>query len=151
MFLTTKGRYAVMIMVELASNIDASPLSAKFLSDKLGIKPLYIEQILAKLRGNGMVRSIRGPGGGYCLNKDSSEIKILDIMNAASESLKMTRCNADSGLNCLDRDTKTPCRTHHLWADLEQKILTFLKEKTLASACAQGNGISCNHLNRLHQ
>lgn len=134
MFLTTKGRYAVMIMVALAEQ-EGDNISAQNLTVKLGIEVRYLEQILSKLRIAGVVRSIRGPGGGYALSRDSADIKIIDIMMAVKESFKMTRCGAVAGAGCME--DKTICNTHHLWEDLEKQIARYLEGTTLKAVCSK--------------
>lgn len=135
MLLTTKGRYAVMIMVALAEQEGNRSISAQNLTDKLGIEVRYLEQILATLRVSGMVRSIRGPGGGYALGRGSADIKIIDIMMAVKESFKMTRCGAVLGAGCME--DKTICNAHHLWEDLEKQIARYLEGTTLKAVCSK--------------
>lgn len=137
MFLTTKGRYAVAAMVEIASIQSKSPIRAQLLAEKLGIDSIYLEKILNSLKTAGIIRSTRGPGGGYSLARNSLEINILDIMNAANEPLKMTKCGSKKDGMCNVRLAGSVCNTHHLWIDLEKQIYSFLQNKTLASVCKQ--------------
>jgi len=139
MFLTTKGRYAVMVMVELAHDASDEPISSQALSSRLGIDAVYLDQILAKLRASKMINATRGPGGGYKLACSSSDIKVFDIMIAADEPLKMTKCVAEHGDGCLNKDKKAICNTHHFWTDLEEQIADFLKARTLESLCGYNN------------
>lgn len=134
MFLTTKGRYAVMIMVELASRLDGTPMSSKSLSESLGINSVYVDQILSKLRLNNIVKAIRGPGGGYVIVGHVCDINILDIMLAADENLKMTKCEAGDRSKCLSVGG-SKCNTHHFWSEFEKKIAGFLSARTLESIC----------------
>ena len=129
MILGTKARYAVMAMVELAGRPPGVPVTLADLSESQEITLPYLEQIFAKLKHSGLVQSVRGPGGGYVLAKPASELRIADIVMAADESLKMTRCEThESG--CMS--TKTRCMTHHLWEGLEEQIHQYLSGVTLA-------------------
>ena len=134
MFLTTKGRYAVMIMVELASAQDGRPMTSKQISNLLGLNSLYVDQILSKLRVKNIVKSVRGPGGGYTVLGDCGDINVLDIMNAADEKLKMTKCDGKDGSKCVGIPS-SKCNTHHFWSEFEREIEGFLSTKTLRYIC----------------
>jgi Rrf2 family iron-sulfur cluster assembly transcriptional regulator len=150
MFLTTKGRYAVMVMVELAAEFGRKPVNSELLAARLNVDKVYLEKILSKLRGGRMVNSTRGPGGGYSLSRSGEEIKILDIMMVADENIKMTKCPKDGFISCMGGSTSR-CNSHHLWVDLECQIRDFLSSKTLdslnaprATLCEQKNEIKAD-------
>lgn len=128
MILGTKARYAVMAMVELAGRGNERPVTLAELAQSQEITVPYLEQIFSKLRQASLVKSVRGPGGGYVLAKTPQEICVLDIVSAAEESLKMTRCS-NEGSGCMA--TKTQCVTHHLWEGLEHKIGSYLQSISL--------------------
>lgn len=134
MNLTTKGRYAVTAMVDLALHGDNTPESLANIASRQGIAANYLEQIFMKLRKNGLVRSVRGPGGGYILAHDSEVITVADIVAAVDESIKMTRCNT-SAESC--NGTNVKCLTHHLWVGLGKQIENYLKTTTLADVCIE--------------
>ncbi len=123
MILGTKVRYAVMAMVELAGRDGENPVSLSELAESQEITLPYLEQIFAKLRQGGLVKSVRGPGGGYILARTPNETHIADIVAAVEESTKMTRCENHAG-GCMS--DKTRCVTHHLWEGLEQQIDSYL-------------------------
>jgi Rrf2 family iron-sulfur cluster assembly transcriptional regulator len=129
MILGTKARYAVMAMVELAGREPGVPVTLAELAESQEITLPYLEQIFSKLKNNGLVQSVRGPGGGYVLAHEASQIKMSDIVCAVEESIKMTRCEThESG--CLTK--KTRCITHHLWEGLENHIHGYLHGISLA-------------------
>ncbi|WP_430459582.1 Fe-S cluster assembly transcriptional regulator IscR [Thalassolituus sp. LLYu03] len=128
MRLTTKGRYAVTAMLDLAIHAQQGPVSLNDISGRQGISLSYLEQLFAKLRRSGLVASVRGPGGGYRLSRDGAEINVADIVDAVNESMEATRCNRRG--DCQDGH---PCLTHHLWLDLSDQIHQFLRGITLAS------------------
>ena len=127
MRLTTKGRYAVTAMLDLALHVEKGPISLADISQRQGISLSYLEQLFAKLRRNGLVNSVRGPGGGYRLSRPSIEICIADVVDAVSEKVDTTRCGGSGG--CQDGDE---CLTHHLWQDLSNQIHDFLSDISLA-------------------
>lgn len=129
MILGTKARYAVMAMVELAGREASKPVALAELAASQEITVPYLEQIFSKLRQAGLVKSIRGPGGGYVLAKPADQTWISDIVVAAEESLKMTRCESHSG-GCMA--SKTRCMTHHLWEGLENQIFDYLHSISIA-------------------
>ena len=129
MILGTKARYAVMAMVELAGRPEGVPVALSDIADSQEITLPYLEQIFARLKQQGLVQSVRGPGGGYVLSRDANGITISDIVLASDESLKMTRCESHEA-GCMSQ--KTRCVTHHLWEGLENQITNYLNGVTLA-------------------
>lgn len=128
MRLTTKGRYAVTAMLDLAINAEENPVSLADISERQDISLSYLEQLFAKLRRYKLVSSIRGPGGGYKLSKASQLINIADIIDAVNESVDARRCKGKSS-GCNGGDL---CLTHYLWHDLSEQIHDFLHNITLA-------------------
>ncbi|MFI4983833.1 MAG: Rrf2 family transcriptional regulator [Rickettsiales bacterium] len=135
MFLTTKGRYAVMALVDIAINSNGKPVTLSEIAARQTIDLGYLEQIFTKLRKVGLVGSVRGPGGGYLLKRAGNEIFVSDVMFAVDESIKMTRCEHKTGMGCLDN--KSRCTTHHFWEDLEDHIYNFLKSITIADVATK--------------
>lgn len=121
MRLTTKGRYAVTAVLDLALNSNDKPVNLNEISERQSISLSYLEQLFSKLRKNDIVRSIRGPGGGYLLNADRKDISVAHIINAVNETIKLSRC--DGRANCHDG---RQCLTHNLWIDLSDRINEFL-------------------------
>ena len=129
MKLTTKGRYAVMAMADLAVFKDNGPVSLTEISLRQNISLPYLEQIFIKLKNKNLVKSIRGAKGGYSLEKPASEIKILNIISAVDEEVKMLNCKKDSKKGCNNKFTK--CITHNLWDQLDQHINNFFEKVKL--------------------
>ena len=129
MKLTSKGRYAVMALVDLARFNNINPVSLRDISLRQGISLDYLEQIFSKLRKKEIVQSIRGTHGGYILNKKTKEIKLTNIFDAVDEKVKTVQCKKDSKKGCHGKATK--CLTHNLWDELENHINNFFKEKSL--------------------
>ena len=129
MRLSTKGRYAVMAMVDLARHTNGSPVSLAEIADRQDISLSYLEQLFARLRRSGMVRSVRGPGGGYLLARDTTETRISDIILAVDEPIRATRCNPGSPEGC--HVDKSRCMTHDLWEELGNQIHLFLSSVSL--------------------
>lgn len=121
MRLTTKGRYAVTAMLDLALHGDQSPVSLAEISERQGISLSYLEQLFSRLRRRKLVSSIRGPGGGYQLSRGADAVFIAEVVDAVSESLDTTRCG-----NKGDCQQGEKCLTHHLWSDLSDQIHLFL-------------------------
>ncbi len=121
MRLTTKGRYAVTAMLDLALHACDGPVSLSDISARQGISLSYLEQLFAKLRRAELVRSVRGPGGGYCLGEHESHIFIAQIVDAVNESIDTTKCKQKG-----DCQNGEKCLTHHLWSDLSLQIHDFL-------------------------
>jgi Rrf2 family iron-sulfur cluster assembly transcriptional regulator len=127
MKLSTKGRYAVTAMMDLAIHDKFGPVTLAEISQCQGISLSYLEQLFAKLRKKGLVEGVRGPGGGYRLARAAADVTVADIVSAVDEKVDATRCsgrrNCQEGRRCL---------THELWADLSRQIFTFLSGITLA-------------------
>ena len=134
MRLTTKGRYAVTAMLDLALHSENGPVSLADISLRQGISLSYLEQLFARLRQCKLVQSVRGPGGGYKLLGKTDEISIAQVVDAVSESLDATRCEGKG--NCHDGEV---CLTHHLWEDLSSQIHRFLSSISLADLVARGD------------
>ena len=121
MRLTTKGRYAVTAMLDLALHAEGGPVSLADISERQGISISYLEQLFSKLRRRHLVSSVRGPGGGYQLSRCSDDINVADVVAAVDETVDATRCggqgDCQEGLTCL---------THYLWCDLSDQIQDFL-------------------------
>ena len=132
MRLTTKGRYAVTAMLDLALHAHEGPVSLADISQRQGISLSYLEQLFAKLRRNELVSSVRGPGGGYRLGRDSASIFVAQVVDAVNESLDTTRCNQRG--DCQGGDK---CLTHHLWCDLSDQIHSFLNGISLSDLMAK--------------
>ncbi|WP_299199003.1 Fe-S cluster assembly transcriptional regulator IscR [uncultured Amphritea sp.] len=127
MRLTTKGRYAVTAMLDLAIHAGKGPVSLADISERQGISLSYLEQLFAKLRRNELVRSVRGPGGGYQLNREQQDIDVAEVIDAVNESVDATGCGHTG--SCHDGNV---CLTHHLWCDLSSQIHDFLSQISLA-------------------
>jgi len=141
MKLTTKGRYAVMALADLARFDNGSPISLRDISLRQGISLLYLEQIFSKLKKDNIVKSIRGVNGGYILTKNPHEIKLSNIFSAVHEEVKTVQCKRESKRGCNGRTTK--CITHNLWDELEVHIQHFFNKKNL------GDLIKGNNENRI--
>ena len=129
MKLTSKGRYAVMALLDLARFEDLNPVSLRDISLRQGISLDYLEQIFSKLKKNEIVKSIRGTQGGYVLNKNPNEIKLTNIFHAVDEKVKTVQCKKESKKGCNGKSTK--CITHNLWDELENHIISFFEKKSL--------------------
>ncbi|MFT6917339.1 MAG: Rrf2 family iron-sulfur cluster assembly transcriptional regulator [Motiliproteus sp.] len=126
MRLTTKGRYAVTAMLDLALHEGRGPISLADISSRQRISLSYLEQLFAKLRRSGLVKSVRGPGGGYQLSRDKAGIFVVQVIDAVNESVDATGCN--SKVDCHDGEA---CLTHELWCDLSDQIHGFLSAISL--------------------
>ena len=135
MKLTTKGRYAVMAMADLASNANARPISLTEISLRQNISLAYLEQIFIKLKNKKLVKSSRGATGGYILEKPASEIKLSNIIFAVDEEVKMLNCKKNSKKGCNNKSTK--CITHNLWDELDQHINGFFEKVKLQDLVKQ--------------
>lgn len=133
MILTSKGRYAVMALVDLALCQQGKPVSLALISQRQGIDLGYLEQLFSKLRKAEIVSSIKGPGGGYVLGKDSAVITVGEVLRAVEEDMKATRCEGKSTKGCMH--DKSRCKTHHIWEGLESTINNFLDGITLLDIC----------------
>jgi len=129
--LSTKGRYAVMAMADLAGHEGATrPISLAEIAERQEISLSYLEQLFAKLRRGGLVRSVRGPGGGYRLSRPAVDVRVADIILAVDEPISATRCKSGSPIGCTG--TTTRCVTHDLWEELGRQIHVFLSSVSLA-------------------
>lgn len=126
MKLTTKGRYAVTAMLDLALHNEAGPVALADVSTRQGISLSYLEQLFSRLRKSDLVVSTRGPGGGYNLSRDADEIAVGQVISAVDEALDAIRCRG--GGNCLKHEQ---CLTHDLWSDLSDQIRGFLSDVSL--------------------
>lgn len=126
MRLTTKGRYAVTAMLDVALNAGESPVNLSDISRRQGISLSYLEQLFARLKKKKLVESVRGPGGGYRLNTEKKTLSVLEIIDAVDENIEVTRCQRQG--NCQEGEE---CLTHHLWLDLSEQIRAFLAQATL--------------------
>ncbi len=129
MQLSTKGRYAVMAMADLAARPPERPVRLASIAETQQISLAYLEQLFTKLRRAELVRSARGPGGGYRLARLPEHIFVAEIMSAVDEPIKMTRCHSDSEVACIGKVGR--CLTHDLWRALGDHILVFLQTVTL--------------------
>jgi len=129
MKLTNKGRYAVMAMADLAKTNANQPTSLNEISLRQGISMSFLEQIFLKLKRNNLVRSSRGPAGGYILTRPPEKIKLLSIISAVDEKIKTVKCKKESKKGCNGKLIK--CITHDLWDDLENHINNFFEKNTL--------------------
>lgn len=134
MRLTTRGRYAVTAMLDLALHAQEKPVSLAEISERQTISLSYLEQLFARLRQSGLVASVRGPGGGYRLVDSSSNIWVADIIDAVNESVDTTSCQGKG-----DCQGGSICLTHYLWDDLSQQIHSFLSSISLADLVAKRN------------
>ncbi len=133
MKLTSKGRYAVTAMLDLALHANDGPVTLAGISERQGISLSYLEQLFTRLRKKGLVASTRGPGGGYSLSRAAEQIAIADVVSAVDESVDATRCGGMA--NCQDGKR---CLTHDLWTELSEQIHLFLSEITLGQLVSRG-------------
>lgn len=129
MKLSTKGRYAVMAMVDLASNAKGVPISLADIADRQEISLSYLEQLFGKLRKGDLVKSVRGPGGGYLLSRACCEIRVSDIILSVDEPISATRCIPGNPNGC--RENNSRCLTHDLWSELSNQIYLYLNSVSL--------------------
>ena len=135
MKLSTKGRYAVMGLVDLAKHSSGRPVALADIARRQEISLSYLEQLFAKLRRGGLVNSVRGPGGGYMLARGADQLRISDIVMAVDEPLRATRCTPMSGAGCMPDGNR--CATHDLWEELSNQIYLFLSTVSLEDVCAR--------------
>ena len=136
MKLSTKGRYAVMAMVDLANfHDDTKPVALAEIAERQHISLSYLEQLFAKLRRGGIVKSVRGPGGGYMLAQPAANLRISDIVAAVHEPLRATRCSPGDPKGCMVNQDR--CLTHDLWEELGNQIHLFLSSVTLEDVCTR--------------
>ena len=134
MRLTTKGRYAVTALLDVALHRDGGPVTLAAISARQRISQSYLEQLFGRLKRAGLVRSVRGPGGGYDLAADPDDVSVSEVLSAVGEGFDATRCGGAGA--CHDGDV---CLTHELWADLSMQIDLFLSRMTIASLLQRGD------------
>lgn len=134
MKLTSKGRYAVTAMLDLAFHTETGPVTLAEISKRQDISLSYLEQLFTRLRKQQLVRSTRGPGGGYSLNKPADQLAVAEIVAAVDETVDTTRCSGAS--NCHDG---RQCLAHELWDDLSQQIFGFLEGISLQDLMEEGS------------
>lgn len=144
MRLSTKGRYAVTAMLDLALHDVENPVTLADISENQGISLSYLEQLFASLRSKGLVKGVRGPGGGYFLGKAADEISIANIICAVDEWVEFTRCRGEQNCHAGQR-----CLTHSLWDDLSKQIFDFLGDITLQELVDKGETSNCADKHRL--
>jgi Rrf2 family iron-sulfur cluster assembly transcriptional regulator len=135
MKLTTKGRYAIMAMADLALNVNRGPISLSEISLRQNISLAYLEQIFIKLKNNKLVKGSRGATGGYVLEKPATEIKLSNIIYAVNEEIKTLNCKKESKKGCNNKFSK--CITHNLWDQLDQHINGFFEKVKLQDLTKQ--------------
>ena len=136
MKMSTKGRYAVMAMIDIATHSDGEPVSLAEIAERQDISQEYLEQLFGKLRKAKLVESARGPGGGYRLARPAAETRIADIVLAVDEPLRVTRCDPETARGCLKQGT-AQCLTHDLWDALTRQIHLFLAAVSVADVLAK--------------
>jgi Rrf2 family iron-sulfur cluster assembly transcriptional regulator len=146
MRLTSKGRYAVTAMLDVALHAELGPVPLADISERQGISLSYLEQLFARLRKNGLVSSVRGPGGGYRLGADADKIAVGKIIAAVNESVDATRCHGETGCQ-----GGVQCLTHSLWRDLSARISDFLDEITLGELVRQAEVKRVSEQQNKHQ
>ena len=129
----TRGRYAVMAMVDIARHSNGNPVPLAEIAERQEISLSYLEQLFAKLRRSGLVSSVRGPGGGYRLGHDRDQIRISDIIVAVDEPLHAVRCTPGAPTGC--RIDRSRCLTHDLWEELSNQIHLYLSSVSLGDVC----------------
>lgn len=135
MKLSTKGRYAVMAMVDLARQSEGRPVTLAEIAERQDISLSYLEQLFAKLRRGGLVKSVRGPGGGYMLARPAGAMPISDIILAVDEPIRATRCTPGQAFGCSGNPDK--CLTHDLWEELGNQIYLYLSHVMLEDVVAK--------------
>ena len=147
MRLTTKGRFAVTAMIDLGLNGGERPVTLSAISERQNISLSYLEQLFAKLRRHGIVESVRGPGGGYCLARDAAAITVADVIIAVDEPLDATQCGGRE--NCKSDHR---CMTHELWSTLNRKMLDYLASVNLAELVSKHRQRLADHaVSHTHQ
>jgi len=136
MKMSTKGRYAVMAMIDIGQNTGASPVSLAEIADRQDISQEYLEQLFGKLRRSGLVVSSRGAGGGYALSRPAAEINLADVILAVDEPLRVTRCEGDAVDGCVKGEK---CCAHDLWSSLGRQMMFFLESITLEDVVEKRN------------
>jgi Rrf2 family transcriptional regulator, iron-sulfur cluster assembly transcription factor len=136
MKMSTKGRYAVMAMIDIGEHSHGKPVSLAEIADRQDISQEYLEQLFGKLRRAGLVASSRGPGGGYMLAREPAEINMSEVILAADETLNATRCAGDAVPGCVKGER---CNSHDLWSSLGRQMMTFLDSITLEDVVSKRN------------
>lgn len=136
MKLSTKGRYAVMAMIDIAQHSGGAPVSLAEIADRQDISQEYLEQLFGKLRKAGLVDSSRGPGGGYSLSRAADGIPMSSIIQAVDEPLRVTRCEGDAVEGCVKG---ARCCAHDLWSSLGRQMMNFLDSITLDDVVSKRN------------
>ena len=136
MKMSTKGRYAVMAMIDIGENSAGKPVSLAEIAERQDISQEYQEQLFGKLRRAGLVASARGPGGGYVLARAADEIAMADVIQAVDEELKVTRCSGDAVDGCVKGQR---CGAHDLWSSMGRQLMHFLESVTLEDVVAKRN------------
>lgn len=144
MRLTSKGRYAVTAMLDVAMFANQAPVPLADISERQGISLSYLEQLFARLRKQGLVTSVRGPGGGYKLGRQAQTISVGAVISAVDESIDATKCQGKGNCQAGER-----CLTHSLWEGLSDRIAEFLNGITLAELVADKSQSSCDSANEL--
>ena len=134
MHLTTRGRYAVTALLDVALHAESEPIALAEIAERQGISQAYLEQLFGLLKRAGLVEGVRGPGGGYRLCRGAEAVSVADIIGAVGEGVDATRCGGSG--DCQDGEV---CLTHELWSDLSMQIHLFLSRITLASLVARGD------------
>ncbi len=133
MRLSTKGRYAVTAMVDLAQTSDGRPVALADIAKRQEISLSYLEQLFGKMRRRDLIESVRGPGGGYLLARPAEDMRIADIIKAVDEPVRTTRCEPESAIGC--KKDASRCLTHDLWEELGHQIHLYLNSVTLRDVC----------------
>lgn len=136
MKMSTKGRYAVMAMIDIAQDTSGGPVSLAAIAERQDISQEYLEQLFAKLRRSGLVESARGPGGGYRLARTADLISMAEVITAADEPLRVTRCDGDAVDGCVRGER---CCAHDLWSSLGRQMMYFLSSITLDDVVSKRN------------
>jgi len=136
MKMSTKGRYAVMAMIDIATHSDGEPVSLAEIAERQDISQEYLEQLFGKLRKQKLVESARGPGGGYRLARPMGEIPVAKIIAAVDEELQFTRCGGDAVEGCVKGER---CNAHDLWSSLGRQMMYFLSSISLEDVVEKRN------------
>ena len=136
MKMSTKGRYAVMAMIDIGENANGKPVSLSEIAERQDISQEYLEQLFGKLRRSGLVTSARGPGGGYVLARDASEINMSEVILAVDEDIRITRCDGSAVDGCVKGER---CCAHDLWSSMGRQMMGFLDSITLEDVVSKRN------------
>ncbi len=140
MRLSTRARYALRAMVDLAMHCDQRPVPRKDIADRQEISPHYLEQLFARLRDVGLIEAVRGPGGGYLLSRRADQITVGEVVRAVEEILCPVPCLLAESPRCCDR--AATCPTRHLWSELGQRASEFLDSRTVQELCDEAEQLS---------